>query len=58
MISKHFRILKSSVGNGYSEDQLMYTFLFNFHQSGKYYAQIAILQAELSREGKFVDQNS
>ena len=27
--------LSVSVGNSYSEDQLMYTFLDNFHQSGK-----------------------
>ena len=33
--------LSISVGNTYSEDRLMHTFLDNFHQSGKYYAQIA-----------------
>ena len=27
--------LSVSVGNSYSEDQLMYTFMDNFHQSGK-----------------------
>ena len=32
--------LSVSVGNTYSEDQLMYTFLDNFHQGGKYSAQI------------------
>ena len=36
-----------SVGNSYSEDQLMYTFLDKFHQGGKYIAQIASHQAEL-----------
>ena len=38
-----------SVGNSYSEDQLMHTFLDNFHQGGKYSAQIASHQAELRR---------
>ena len=28
--------LSVSVGNSYSEDQLMHTFLDNFHQGGKY----------------------
>ena len=29
------------VGNSYSEDQIMHTFLDNFHQGGKYSAQLA-----------------
>ena len=29
--------LSISVGNSYSEDQLMHTFLDNFHQGGKYF---------------------
>ena len=29
-----------SVGNSYSEDQLMHTFLDNFHRGRKYSAQI------------------
>ena len=33
------------VGNSYSEGQLMHTFLDNFHQGGKYSAQIASHQA-------------
>ena len=37
--------LSVSVGNRYSEDQLMHTFLDNFHQGGKYSAQIASHQA-------------
>ena len=41
-----------SVGNIYSEDQLMHTFLDNSHQGGKYSAQIASHQAELRREEK------
>ena len=39
-----------SVGNSYSEDQLMHTFLDNFHQGGKYSAQIA------RREEKITDK--
>ena len=48
--------LPVSVGNSYSEDQLMHICMHNFHQGGKYYAQIASHQAELRREGKFTDQ--
>ena len=47
-----------SVGNSYYEDQIMHTFLDNFHQSGKYSAQMASHQAELRREEKFTDQKS
>ena len=36
----------------------MHTFLYNFHQSGKYSSQIASHQAELRREEKFTDQKS
>ena len=50
--------LSVSVGNTYSEDQLMHTFLYNFHQGGKYSAQIDSHQAELRREGKFTDHKS
>ena len=35
----------------------MQTFLDNFHQSGKYSAQLDSHQAELRREGKYPDQN-
>ena len=45
-----------SVGNSYSEDQLMYIFLGNFRQGGKCTAQIAIHQAELRGEEKCTDQ--
>ena len=50
--------LSFSVGNSYSEDQLMHTFLDNFHQGGKYSAQIASHQIELRKEEKFTDQKS
>ena len=49
-------IFSVSVGNSYSEDQIMNTFLDNFHQGGKYSTQIASHQAELRREEKFPDQ--
>ena len=45
-----------SVGNSYSEDQIMHTFLDNFHQSEKYSPQLASHQAELRREEKYPDQ--
>ena len=48
--------LSVSVGNNYSEDQLMHTFLDNFCQGGKHSSQIASHQAELRREGNFTDQ--
>ena len=50
--------LSVSVGNSYSEDQLMHIFLDNFLQGGKYSAQIASRQAELRREGKLIDKKS
>ena len=51
------RLLKISVGNSYSEDQLMHTFLENFHKGGKYYVQIAIHIDELRREEKLLIKN-
>ena len=50
--------LSVSVGNSYSEDQLMHTFLNNFEEGGNYSAQIASHQAELRREEKITDQKS
>ena len=50
--------LSVSVGNRYSEGQIMHTFLDNFHQSGKYSAQLASQQAELRREEKYPDQKN
>ena len=55
---KNAHALSVSVGNSYSEDQLMHTFLNNFHQGRKYSAQIASHQVELRREEKFTDQKS
>ena len=48
--------LSISVGNSYSEDQLMHVLLDNFHQGVKYIAHIASHQAELRREGKSTNQ--
>ena len=45
-----------SVGNSYSEDNLMHTFLENSQNVVKYYAQIASDQAELIEEEKFADK--
>ena len=53
---KNSQALSVSVGNNYSEDQLIHIFLDNFHQGGKYSDQIDIHQAELRREVKFTDQ--
>ena len=50
--------LSVTVGNSYSEDQLMHTFLDNFHQGGKYSDQIASHQAEFRREEKLTDKKS
>ena len=50
--------LSVSVGNSYSEDQLMHTFLDNFRQGGKYSSKIARHQAELKREEEFTNQKS
>ena len=45
-----------SVGNAYSEFQLMHISMDNFHQGGKYYARLSSHQAELRREGNLTDQ--
>ena len=42
--------LSDPVRNTYSEDQLMHTFLDNFHQSGKSSARIASHQTEFRRK--------
>ena len=50
--------LSVSVGNSYSEGQIMHTFLDNFQQSGKYSAQLASHQAELRREESILIKNA
>ena len=55
-IFQNAHALSVSVGNSYSEDQLMHTFLDNFHRGGKCSAQIASHQAELRREETFTDK--
>ena len=57
-ILQNAHALSVSLGISYSEDQLMHKFLDNFHQGGKYSAQIASHQAELRREEKFTEQKS
>ena len=52
--SKNAQAWSVSVGIFYSEDQLMHTFLDNFHQGGKYSAQMASHQVELRREAKLL----
>ena len=54
-IFQNAHALSISVGNSYSEDKLMHTFLDNFHQDGKYSAQIASHQVELRREENFTN---
>ena len=49
--------LSVSVVNSYYEDQIMHTFMDNFHQGGKYSAQIASQQAELRREKSLLTKN-
>ena len=44
-IFQNAQALSVSVGNSYSEDQIMHTFLDNFLQNGKYSAQLASQQA-------------
>ena len=56
IILKNAQALSVSAGNIYSEDQLMHIFLDNFHQGGKYTAQIASHQEELRREENLTDQ--
>ena len=48
--------LSVSVGNTYSEYQMMHTFLDHFRQGGKYSNQIDSHQEELRREENFPDQ--
>ena len=55
-IFQHAEALSVYLGNSYSEDQMMHIFLDNFHQGGKYSAQIASHQSELRRGEKFTDQ--
>ena len=55
-IFQNVQALSVSVGNSYSEDQLMHTSLDNFHQGGRYSDQIDSHQTELSREERLTDQ--
>ena len=53
---QHAQALSVLVGNSYSEDQIMHTFLDHFQQSGTYSDQLASHQAKLRREEKYPDQ--
>ena len=44
------------MGNSYTEDQLMHTFLDNLQQGGKYCAHISICQADFRREERLIDK--
>ena len=56
-IFQNYKNLEISVGNSYSEDQLMQNLLDNFQQGGKFSDHITSHQVELSREkNKFIDQ--
>ena len=57
-IFQNAQVLLVSVGISYSEDQLMHTFLDNYHQGGKYSTQMDSHQVELRREERFTDQKS
>ena len=57
-IFQNAQVLLVSVGISYSEDQLMHTFLDNYHQCGKYSTQMDSHQVELRREERFTDQKS
>ena len=50
------QVLSVSVVNSYSKDQIIHTFLDNFHKSVKYSAQLDSHQEELRREEKYPDQ--
>ena len=52
-IFQNVQALSVSLENNYSEYQWMHMLLDNFHQGGKYSAQISIYQAELRREVNF-----
>ena len=57
-IFQNAQALSVPAGNTYSEDQLMHTFLDNFHQGGKYSSQKYSHQAEQRREEKITNKKS
>ena len=56
-IFQNSQALSVYVGNTYSEDQLLHTFLDNFRQGVKYFPQIANHQADLRREENLLIKN-
>ena len=58
--SRDFRVhmlYQFPLGNSYSEDQLMHTFMDNFEEGGKYSAQISSHQAELREKKNLLTKN-
>ena len=55
-IFQNSQALSFSVVKNYSEYQLMHILLDDFHQGGKYSAQIASHLEQLRREGNFTDK--
>ena len=55
-IFQNAKALEISVGNSYTEDQLMHTFLDNLQQGEKYSDQLASHQDILIEKGKIIDQ--
>ena len=49
--------LSVSVGNSYPKNQMIHKLLDNFHQGGKYSAQISSHQEELRREENVLIKN-
>ena len=56
-IFQNVQALSVYVGNNYSEDELMHTFMNNLHQGGNYSTQVASHQIELTREENFTHQD-
>ena len=54
-IFQNAKALSISVGNIYTENQLMHTFLDNYQKFGKYSTQIVSHQEKLWREEKIID---
>ena len=50
------KALPISVGNGYTKDNLMHTFLENLQKGAKYSAHIESHEAQLGREERFIDE--
>ena len=56
-IFQNSKALEISVGNSYTEDQMMRVFLDNFHKSGKYSDQIEIHKNNLGEKNNSLINN-